>query len=446
MKHSNPADKCGAQVELELENNEFDFVILQEQSHSPITSPDAFYTGSRSLVKKVRANGATPVFYSTWGRKTGSSILTDNGLTNESMTYKLAAAYTAIGEELGVECAYVGLAFYDVYTNDTSVTDLYASDLSHPSYSGSYLAAMTLFAEIFNADPTTVKYNGTLSDSVASVLKAAAQRAAAGELTVPDEYKTSSEGIECGLSSSAVDYSKMNNLKSFPSSSVISVLKGGTYPNGKNFSGILGTKGQVASEQYSTTSLTEAQKADIADIGYGVSVIGAEKMNEASKGYTTAVENLVNGHWGVSLMSNIYFDDNKYDIEGKMDPNGKYTALITLNFGTKCRFDSIGFFSGNLQGFPGAAEVYVSDDAKNWTVISSACWDAVNGKALTNIGKTGPDPYNNNTAPAACLFGMEGFVGQYVRIGIVIGRSDSPKNYNTINTREFCGVRRAYRK
>ena len=70
----------------------------------------------------------------------------------------------------------------------------------------------------------------------------------------------------------------------------------------------------VGSAQYSAKGLSDSQKADIADIGYGVSVIGVERMNAESKGYTKAVENLVNGHWGASLMSNLIFDDKLYDI------------------------------------------------------------------------------------------------------------------------------------
>lgn len=429
-------DEVGAKVEAALNSKSYDYVILQEQSTCPALSPDKFYTGVRNLVTKIRANGATPILYGTWGRKTGSSDLTTNNWTNESMTWMTAAAYTAIANELGIEVAYAGLAFYDVYNNNGDKVNIYNDDMSHPSYAGSYLAAMTIFAKLTGTDPITVEYNGTLADDAAAILKEAARCAVFETPEIPDSYKTSYEGVKYAYDYT-VDTSKMKNLTSFPSSSLISVLTGGTYPNGKSFSGILGTKNAIASTKYSTTGLSDEDKADIADIGYGVSVIGIEKMDSSSKGYTTAVENLVNGHWGSSMMACFEFDDKHYNINGEVDESSDYTGLITLNFGSAYKFDAMGFASGNLKGFPGVAEVYVSDDGLNWTLVPTSCWDNVNGTKLKSCGKMTKDPWNGNTASVTCLFDMEGVTGQYIRIGVIIGRNDNAAKYNTVNTREI---------
>lgn len=426
----------GAKVDEALKKNKYDFVVIQEQSTAPILEPEKFYTGARNLVAKIRANGATPIFYGTWGRKVGHKVLTENNWTNESMTWMLAAAYDAIGKELGVDVAQVGFSFFDVYTNNKKI-NLYNGDLTHPSAAGSYLAALTIFAKMTGMDPTKVAYNGTLNEENAAIVKEAARKAVFETPEIPEQYRTKSEGLEFVEENYGVDYSAMKNLTSFPTAPLISLLKGGTYPNGKSFSGILGTKGAVASTEYSTSGLTDAQKADIADIGYGVSVIGIEKMDSSSKGYTTAVENLVNGHWGTSYMACFHFDDNKYNINGEEDEGGIYTGLITLNFGSKHKFEAMGFSSGSLEGFPGVAEVFVSDDGINWTRVPTACWNNVNGTALVNCGTTPADPYASNTAKVTCLFSMEGVSGQYIRIGVVVGRNDAESKYNTINTREI---------
>lgn len=428
-------DEVGAKVDAALKLRNYDYVILQEQSTCPASDPAKFYTGVRNLVEKVRADGATPILYGTWGRKEGHSVLANNGWTNESMTWMISAAYEAIGAELGVDVAYAGLSFFDVYKNNKNI-NLYDEDLTHPNATGSYLAAMTIFAKITGVDPTTVDYNANLTDEAAAILKEAARKAVFETPEIPAQYKTSSEGVEYDLGY-AVDASGMKNLTAFPKSKLISVLTGGTYPNGKNFSGILGTKNAIASTEYSTTGLSDAQKADIADIGYGVSVIGIERMDSSSKGHTTAVENLVNGHWGSSFMACFQFDDKTYNIKGEADENSDYSCLITLNFGSKHKFDAMGFSSGSLKGFPGVAEVYVSDDGVNWTKVPSACWDNVNGTKLVDCGKTPADPWNGNTAKITCLFDMEGVTGQYIRIGVVIGRNDDAAKYNTINTREI---------
>ena len=193
--HANSEDEMGKLVDAAFKKTKYDYVILQEQSTLPINDPGCFYDGVRNMFKKVQANGATPILYCTWGRKTGSETLTNNGWTHQSMTWKLAAAYTAIGDEVGIDVAYVGLAFNDVYTNNPALTNLYADDLTHPSYSGSYLAALTIFTEITKIDPDEVTYNGNLTGNITSVLKKAARKAVFDTPAIPNEYKTKSEGI-----------------------------------------------------------------------------------------------------------------------------------------------------------------------------------------------------------------------------------------------------------
>ena len=80
-------------------------------------------------------------------------------------------------------------------TNNPTLTNLYADDLTHPSYSGSYLAALTIFTEITKINPDEVKYNGSLTGNITSVLKEAARKAVFETPEIPDEYKTKSEGI-----------------------------------------------------------------------------------------------------------------------------------------------------------------------------------------------------------------------------------------------------------
>ena len=434
--HANPNDEMGAKVEAALTSGKhYDYVILQDQSVLPASTPEMFYDAVRNLAKRIRDIGAEPVLYSTWGRKTGHSTLTEYGWTNESMTWQLAASYTAIGRELDIPVAYVGLAFYDVYTNNPDI-DLYDPDKTHQSPVGAYLSALTLFKKIFGADLSEVTYR-KVTEEVANTLKNAATKAVDDPPAIPKEYEKASEGVVYDGNNADIDTTKTNNLTTLPQSKLISVLSGGTYPNGKNFSGILGTKGQTASKEYSTTGLNDAQKADIADISYGVSVIGIEKMDASAKGYNTAIENLVNGHWGTSFMGTYIFDDAMYDINGNASSDGKYRSLITLNFGKVCEFDAFGFASGSLQGFPGAAEVYVSSDGVNWTKVPTACWDAVNGTTLVSCSKSIADPWNGNKPGVTCLFDMGDIKGQYIRIGIIIGRYDQPAKYNTINTREI---------
>ena len=176
-KHADPADEYGALVDAALRKNRYDYVILQEQSVRPASEPEKFYAAVRLLTEKIRANGATPILYATWGRKTGSKLLAEHGWTNGEMTKLLADAYRTIGEELSIPVAYAGLAFHDVYTHHGDTIDLYDPDRTHPSAIGSYLAALTIFARIFGVDPMTVPFAADLPKETAKILKTAAGNA-----------------------------------------------------------------------------------------------------------------------------------------------------------------------------------------------------------------------------------------------------------------------------
>lgn len=186
---ANSEDEVGKLVDAALQATKFDYVVLQEQSISPAKSVDKFYAGVQNLNEKVRSNGATPLLYGTWGRKAGHRVLAENGWTNEEMTWKIAAAYEAVGKALGIDVAFAGLAFYDVYTNHPAI-DLYDADLTHPSLAGSYLAAMTIFAKITGDDPTAIDFNSTLSAEDAAILKEAARKAVFEIPAIPASYQT----------------------------------------------------------------------------------------------------------------------------------------------------------------------------------------------------------------------------------------------------------------
>lgn len=213
----------------------------------------------------------------------------------------------------------------------------------------------------------------------------------------------------------------------------------------KTFSGIRGDKDMVTSPLINSATLTEAQKLDIADIGYGVSVIGISHIDDTKSGAfgtvtaagtSNAVWNLVNGHWGSSLTTGMYFDAEGYDVNGKL--GGKYTALITLNFGEIRKFSAMGYTSGNLKGFPQAHDVYVSDDGINWTKVESACYNAKDFAPAGLDTDPNPDPWNNNVKGLEVLFDMGGVSGKYIRIGVIRGGDmDNDLGLEQINTREI---------
>ncbi len=212
------------------------------------------------------------------------------------------------------------------------------------------------------------------------------------------------------------------------------------------FSGIRGDADAICSLEGTTRAngLTAAQKQDIADIRYGVSMIGLSHMkltkylingDTANKVESTSLMNLVNGHYGSSYLSELYFDAKTYNINGEEDSNAPYTALITLNFGSKKDFNAIGYSSTNMRVIPQAQDVYVSDDGSNWTKVASASYDTDDLVLYPIENKTSvTDPWNNNTPSYETLFDMGNTSGKYIRIGIIRGAN---ADYTGVNIREL---------
>lgn len=62
----NPATRLGAQTQAALAGEHWDYVVLQEMSHGPISSPKSFFSSVAQLCEQIRASGAAPVLYATW--------------------------------------------------------------------------------------------------------------------------------------------------------------------------------------------------------------------------------------------------------------------------------------------------------------------------------------------------------------------------------------------
>ncbi len=228
-----------------------------------------------------------------------------------------------------------------------------------------------------------------------------------------------------------------------PSSSRWALSKTDGY---RYFSGLRGDADAIASLAGTKTpnGLSEAEKKDLADIRYGLSVIGMSHFDlpqyeatteSGGSMQTTSLINLLNGHYGSSFTANIYFDDKTYNVSGEEDASSPYTALFTLNFGSVRTFEAIGYSSGNLKGFPQAQDIYVSDDGINWTLVPSACFDTDIVPVASIADKSGTrDPWYNNEPKQEVLFSMENVSGKYIRIAVKRG---ADVDYHGINTREI---------
>ena len=146
-KFADPNDEEGARLRSVVEGQQYDWVILQEQSCRPVVNKDAFFRGVEDLKTLLSPQTDRFLLYATWGRKPGSEKLEELGMNSEEMTGKLAEAYDEAGCRFDMPVAHVGKAFA-AYLAEHPEEELYNPDRSHPSAKGSEIAAETLLAAL----------------------------------------------------------------------------------------------------------------------------------------------------------------------------------------------------------------------------------------------------------------------------------------------------------
>ncbi len=150
-----------------IASQDWDFVVIQEQSQKPSFSPGQVatdvYPYAEILCDSIRSNFSCsePVFYMTWGRKNADAGPCANGLTTsctyEGMQQRLRESYMEMSADNNATTAPVGVAWKNVRDNFPSI-ELYTGDESHPSIYGSYLAACVFYATFYQKSPIGSTY------------------------------------------------------------------------------------------------------------------------------------------------------------------------------------------------------------------------------------------------------------------------------------------------
>ena len=160
-----------AETQGKLNGQQWDFVVLQEQSVVPAMA-DArtagMYPAVREFTARIRALKAEPVLFLTWGRRDG---LPESGFPDfASMQEQLTAGYLGIADELDDRVAPVGVAWQTGVSRDTTLA-LWDTDGSHPSVLGTYLAACVLYATLFHASPIGLAAPAGIPSATARILQ-----------------------------------------------------------------------------------------------------------------------------------------------------------------------------------------------------------------------------------------------------------------------------------
>ena len=146
-EHLNPETELGAKTLPALAKDQWDYVILQEQSCNPVTDKQSFMNSAELLCEKIHEAGAVPVLYATWAYQKGGEELDRLGISYDVMSALLATAYREAAEQGDALLAQVGSRFFKL----ADQKNLYAEDGKHPSEEGSRLAAEVI-ADVIISD------------------------------------------------------------------------------------------------------------------------------------------------------------------------------------------------------------------------------------------------------------------------------------------------------
>ena len=149
-----------------IRSGDWDVVVLQEQSHNPVTRYYNFFEYAQKLDAEIKKAGAETVMFMTWERPDSVQY----GITTQTL-YK---AYTALGQQLGIKVVPVGLAF-PMALQERPDLKLYIED-GHPTPEGTYLAACVFYGFIFEQSPPGNSYGGDVNDENKAFLQGIAEK------------------------------------------------------------------------------------------------------------------------------------------------------------------------------------------------------------------------------------------------------------------------------
>ena len=172
----------GATLQSHLNNNAtteliasgvWDHVVLQEQSQYPSfplwqVEQDVFPYANQlnSLANQYNPCNNT-IFFMTWGRENGDVNNCENWppvCTYEGMDDLIRDRYLIMAEENSASISPVGAVWRFIRDFNYEI-DLYNSDGSHPSYLGSYAAAICFYTTLFQKNPSEIVWSYSLGVS-----------------------------------------------------------------------------------------------------------------------------------------------------------------------------------------------------------------------------------------------------------------------------------------
>ena len=128
-----------------IEEQNFDWVVIQDQSLTPIRNPSSTLTFGKRLADLIDKRDGKTVIFQTWSRK-----------NNPRSQTQLDSTFYLLQRATDATLAPVAEAWH-LARQEYPNLELYDEDGSHPSEMGSYLTALVFYLTLFDQDISTFK-------------------------------------------------------------------------------------------------------------------------------------------------------------------------------------------------------------------------------------------------------------------------------------------------
>ena len=125
-----------------MEGTAWDFVILQDQSATPVRAPERTMEFGEKWCSLVRAAKGTPILMLTWGKRGAS------GTPDPQEQKALLETYLKLARREKAALAPVSIAWENCLKRHPGI-QLYQPDGRHPTEEGSYLTACVIYFTLF---------------------------------------------------------------------------------------------------------------------------------------------------------------------------------------------------------------------------------------------------------------------------------------------------------
>ncbi len=151
-----------------LEEEDWDYVVLQQQSYISAVHHDQTEEALSQLVPFIKDQNSTPVLYMTWGRLHDTSPFRNY----QQMQKQVSLNYINAAQKFRTSLAPVGMIWGEII-KDNPEFSLHGPDGLHANPKGAYTAALTIYSVLTGEKVENIVYRPSgVSESEASFLKA----------------------------------------------------------------------------------------------------------------------------------------------------------------------------------------------------------------------------------------------------------------------------------